>query len=212
MIDVTAGRKQFIAFINKIKRDRYWIDGNLTIDEHSPKIYPYDTPEEKAKVFEIGRRYGVWAETSDIEAVILLVQPTILPIITKEEALLIEDEIMAKADEEALEKKIAMQEYKRIQKEKKLAAARGEEYVPTQTVFAAPEPEEPVVKPKEPKPVKKATPKVDESVPDKKPKPAEAPIKEVPKKTTSKKEVEKETKQAKESKLGKFVKTEKDKK
>ena len=97
MIDVTAGRKQFIAFINKIKRDRYWIDGNQTIDEHSPKIYPYDTPEEKSTVYEIGRRYGVWSETSDIEAVILLVQPNILPIITKEEALLIEDEIMAKA-------------------------------------------------------------------------------------------------------------------
>lgn len=212
MIDVTAGRKQFIAFINKIKRDRYWIDGNQTIDEHSPKIYPYDTPEEKATVYEIGRRYGVWSETSDIEAVILLVQPNILPIITKEEALLIEDEIMAKADEEALEKKIAMQEYKRIQKEKKLAAARGEEYVPTQTVFAAPAPEETIVKPNPTKPVKVDAPKVEPPEPPKKAKSVDTPVKEVPKKTVPKKEVEKESKPAKESKLGKFVKTEKEKK
>lgn len=213
MIDVTVGRKQFLAFVNKVKRDRYWIDGNMTMDDHSPKVYPYDTPEEKAIVYEIGRRLGVWCETSDVEAVILILQPQVLPIITKEQALLIEEEIMAKADEEALEKKIALYETKRVAKEKKLAAARGEEYVPAQTVFAAPEPE-PVatkIKAEPPKP-EKTEPAKPAPAPKTKAKESAKPIKEVPKKEVPKKEPVKETKPAKESKLGKFVKTEKDKK
>lgn len=212
MIDVTVGRKQFLAFVNKVKRDRYWIDGNMTMDDHSPKIYPYDTPEEKAIVYEIGRRLGVWCETTDVEAVILLLQPQILPIITKEQALLIEEEIMAKADEEALEKKIALQETKRIAKDKKLAAARGEEYVPAQTAFAAPEPE-PVSKVKAEKPkVEKPEPAKSTPVPKPKVKASVKPVEESPKKDVPKKEPVKEAKPVKESKLGKFVKTEKEKK
>lgn len=129
MIDVTVGRKNFIAFLNKEKRDRYWINGNLVFDDCVPKIYPYDTTEEKELAHEIGRRLGVWGDTSDIEAVVLELKRPIIPIITKAEAAIVEDEVMAKYEEEAKVKKEALFAEKKRKKDEAAAKAAGIELV-----------------------------------------------------------------------------------
>lgn len=94
-----AKTKTFIAFINKDKKDSFWIHGNYCFDDHSPKIYPYQTKEEKETAIEIGKRLGVWDETSDIQGVILSIHSEPFSIITKDQAKEYEKQI--KAEEEA---------------------------------------------------------------------------------------------------------------
>jgi len=78
--------KTFIAFINKDSKDRYWINGNLTTDKDEPRIYPYETKEEKELALYIGKNLGCWSECADVEAVLLKVQGSPFHIINKKEA------------------------------------------------------------------------------------------------------------------------------
>jgi len=78
--------KTFIAFINKDSKDRYWINGNLTTDKDEPRIYPYETKEEKEFALYIGKNLGCWSECADVEAVLLKVQGSPFHIINKKEA------------------------------------------------------------------------------------------------------------------------------
>ena len=110
-MDHTKKSKTFIAFINKDKKDKYWIHGNYTMDEDTPKVYPYDTKEEKEIALEIGKRFGVWDETSDIEAVLLKVIGDPFSIITKKEAesyhkQIIKEEELRVAERKAKEKEL----------------------------------------------------------------------------------------------------------
>lgn len=96
--------KTFIAFVNKDGKNRWWVDGNMPFDDTSPKVYPYDTKEEKENAKLVGYRIAIWSETGDVEGVILRVQETV-PIITKKEALLLEDKLFPKPIREEVQKK-----------------------------------------------------------------------------------------------------------
>jgi hypothetical protein len=76
--------KQFIAFINKNSRDRYWCDGYFAWDEYAPTLHPYDTKEQRKTAIEIGEAIAAFSETNEIEAVILTVGTEIIPIVNKE--------------------------------------------------------------------------------------------------------------------------------
>ncbi len=76
----------FIAFVNKDGKDRFWINGNVIHDREEPRIYAYETKEEKKTAIELGQRLGVWDDTGDIEAVILKVSGKPFHIIDKKEA------------------------------------------------------------------------------------------------------------------------------
>lgn len=76
--------KQFIAFINKNSRDRYWCDGYFAWDEYAPTLHPYDTKEQRKIAIEIGEAIAAFSETNEIEAVILTVGTEIIPIVNKE--------------------------------------------------------------------------------------------------------------------------------
>jgi len=77
--------KQFIAFINKESKDRFWCDGSFAWEEYAPKIHPYDTPEHKQIAKEICESLFCWSETGDIEAVILTVSKEPFPMMTKKD-------------------------------------------------------------------------------------------------------------------------------
>lgn len=89
--------KTFIAFIHKSKKNSYWIDGNDIFNEDSPKIYPYDSKEEKELANLIGFRNTCWSEVEDskgeIVGVLLKVSSEHLPIISKEKAIELEKKI-----------------------------------------------------------------------------------------------------------------------
>lgn len=76
--------KQFMAFIHKNSRDRFWCNGYFAWDEYSPTLHPYDTKEQKKIAIEIGEAISAWSETSEIEAVILTVNPEVISIVNKE--------------------------------------------------------------------------------------------------------------------------------
>lgn len=76
----------FIAFINKTKKDKFWCNGNIIDDKDEPRIYPYESKEDKKNALEIGKRLGVWCETGDIEAIILKTSGKPFHIIDKTEA------------------------------------------------------------------------------------------------------------------------------
>jgi len=109
--------KTFIAFINKDSKDRYWINGNLTTDKDEPRIYPYETKEEKELALYIGKNLGCWSECADVEAVLLKVQGSPFHIINKKEAKERLKVLEKEADERArkrkeLEKKIQEEQEK----------------------------------------------------------------------------------------------------
>lgn len=94
--------KTFIAFINKDTKDKFWINGNLTNDKDEPRIYPYETKEEKELALYIGKNLGCWSETADVEGVLLKVTGNPFHIINKKEAKerlkLLEKESQARAE------------------------------------------------------------------------------------------------------------------
>lgn len=75
--------KQFIAFINKTAKDRYWCDGYFAWDEYSPKLHPYDTKEQKKIANEIADGISSWSETGEIEAVVLTVSSEVIKFVDK---------------------------------------------------------------------------------------------------------------------------------
>jgi len=96
--------KTFIAFVNIDGKDRFWVDSNDPCDKISPKIYPYETKEEKDTAKLIGYRTSVWSESGDrIEGVLLKVSETI-PVITRKEAEVLEEKWKQKLldDKEAM--------------------------------------------------------------------------------------------------------------
>lgn len=76
--------KQFIAFIHKNSKDRFWCNGYFAWDEYAPTLHPYDTKEQRKTAIEIGEAISAWSETSEIEAVILTVSSEIISIVNKE--------------------------------------------------------------------------------------------------------------------------------
>lgn len=104
-MDYTKKTKTFIAFINKDKKDKFWMYGNYCFDEETPKVYPYETKEDKKAALEIGKRFGVWSETSDIEAVVLKVMGEPFSIIDKAQAKIYEKQLQKEEDERVAERK-----------------------------------------------------------------------------------------------------------
>lgn len=92
--------KTFIAFISKSKKDSYWIDGNYVFDESSPKIYPYESKEDKDLANVIGYRHTQWDEVEreklEIVGVLLKVSEQV-PIISKERALELDEKVYGKS-------------------------------------------------------------------------------------------------------------------
>lgn len=76
--------KQFIAFIHKSARDKFWCNGYFAWDEYAPSIHPYDTREQKKTAIEIGEAICGWHETGEIDAVILTVSAETFSIVNKE--------------------------------------------------------------------------------------------------------------------------------
>lgn len=111
--------KTFIAFINKEKKDTYWMNGNYCFDEDVPKIYPYHTKEDKKIAMEIGKRMGVWSETSDIEGVVLSILSEPFSIITKEEAVEYEKVLQAEEEERVAARKARDKELEDAKREAK---------------------------------------------------------------------------------------------
>ena len=97
--------KSFIAFVNKDGKNRWWVDGNYVFDEISPKVYPYETKEDKEHAKLIGYRIAIWDESGDIEGVILKASGETIPTISKKEALLLEDKLFPKPIREETHKK-----------------------------------------------------------------------------------------------------------
>jgi tRNA G10 N-methylase Trm11 len=86
-----ASCKTFIAFVNIDKKDKFFVDGNDVWDKVSPKIYPYESKEDKDNAKGIGYRIANWDQSGDlVEGIILKVHETV-PIISKKEAEKIEE-------------------------------------------------------------------------------------------------------------------------
>jgi hypothetical protein len=77
--------KQFIAFINKTGRDRFWCDGYFAWDEYAPNIHPYDTKEQKKIAAEIADGISSWSESGEIEGVVLTVSQEVITFVNKSE-------------------------------------------------------------------------------------------------------------------------------
>lgn len=99
----------FIAFVNKTKRDKYWIDGNYFYDEDSPKIYPYETREQKDIANIIGYRNSHWddiiQEKGEVVGIIFKATEQTIPIISKEKAIELETKIYGNSMYESDKKK-----------------------------------------------------------------------------------------------------------
>lgn len=99
----------FIAFVNKEKRDRYWIDGNYLFEEDVPKIYPYETREQKDIANIVGYRCSCWDEISEskseIIGIIFKATEQTIPIISKEKAIELETKIYGNSIYESNKKK-----------------------------------------------------------------------------------------------------------
>lgn len=89
--------KTFIAFVNKNKKDSFWIDGNYIYEDSAPKIYPYETKEEKDTANLIGFRNTLWDEVeetkSEIVGVILKVTDETVSVISKDKAIELEQKL-----------------------------------------------------------------------------------------------------------------------
>ena len=99
----------FIAFINKEKRDKYWIDGNYLFEEDAPKIYPYETREQKDIANIIGYRNSIWDDVienkSEIVGIIYKVTEQTIPIINKDKVIELETKIYGNSIYESNKKK-----------------------------------------------------------------------------------------------------------
>lgn len=86
-----ASCKTFIAFVNIDKKNKFFVDGNDVWEKISPKIYPYESKEDKDNAKSIGYRIANWDQSGDlVEGIILKVHETV-PIISKKEAVKIEE-------------------------------------------------------------------------------------------------------------------------
>ena len=95
------------------------MNGNYCFDEDVPKIYPYHTKEDKKIAMEIGKRLGVWSETSDIEAVVLSILSEPFSIITKDEAKEYEKVLQAEEEERVAARKARDKELEDAKRELK---------------------------------------------------------------------------------------------
>lgn len=94
-----ASCKTFIAFVNIDGRDKFFVDGNDVWDKVSPKVYPYESKEDKDNAKLIGYRIANWDQTGEnVEGIILKVHETV-PIISKKEALIIEEKHRLEVEE-----------------------------------------------------------------------------------------------------------------
>lgn len=123
--------KQFIAFINKTGRDRFWCNGYFAWDEYSPNIHPYDTKEQKKIAAEIADSISSWSETGEIEGVILTVSQEVITFVNKQgkEAAL-----------ERFEKKSAQGIQKQEEEKKRLLEEKKKKKDETTEDFTEPEP------------------------------------------------------------------------
>lgn len=86
-----ASCKTFIAFVNIDGRDKFFVDGNDVWDKTSPKVYPYESKEDKDNAKLIGYKIANWDQTGEnVEGIILKVHETV-PIISKKEAIRLEE-------------------------------------------------------------------------------------------------------------------------
>lgn len=111
-----ASCKTFIAFVNVDGRDRFFVDGNDVWDKVSPKVYPYESKEDKDNAKLIGYRIANWDQTGEnVEGIILKVHETV-PIISKKEALIIEEKHRLEIEE--MKRKCREEESPKPKKEK----------------------------------------------------------------------------------------------
>ena len=111
-----ASCKTFIAFVNIDGRDKFFVDGNDVWDKTSPKVYPYESKEDKDNAKLIGYKIANWDQTGEnVEGIILKVHETV-PIISKKEAIRLEE----KYQEEQLEarRKLKEEDSPKAKKEK----------------------------------------------------------------------------------------------
>ena len=95
------------------------MNGNYCFDEDVPKIYPYHSREDKKIAMEIGKRLGVWSETSDIEGVVLSILSEPFSIITKDEAKEYEKVLQAEEEERVAARKAKDKELEDAKRELK---------------------------------------------------------------------------------------------
>lgn len=94
-----ASCKTFIAFVNIDGRDKFFVDGNDVWDKISPKVYPYESKEDKDNAKLIGYNIANWDQSGEtVEGIILKVHETV-PIISKKEALIIEEKHRLEVEE-----------------------------------------------------------------------------------------------------------------
>ena len=155
-MDYTKKTKTFIAFVNKDGKDRWWLHGNYCFDEETPKIYPYDTKQDKEDAIEIGKRFGVWDETSDIEGLVLKVIGEPFSIINKKEAAIYHKQIQKEEEERVAERKAKEESEKKPKKEIKEDNVKVEESKPTPKIV--PKVEE--LNKEQPTPKKRGRPKL----------------------------------------------------
>lgn len=148
--------KQFIGFIHKSKKDSHWVSGNDIYDEDCPRIYPYETKDEKELANLIGFRCTQWddviSNSGEIVGVVLKITGEQVPIISKEKAIEIEMKIFGNTlyDNKKTPKKKKEDESKEVVKE-----ASTEQ----------PQSSEPPVKKKRGRPAK-VIPKAEETIPE----------------------------------------------
>jgi len=128
--------RQFLAFINKDGKDKYWVDGGFPWSEVSPTLHPYDTKEEKLLAREIGESLSCWSETGDIEAVVLTVSNEVMSIMKKKDNALIVEKL-ERLNEEKKKKQVEEQ----LAKKQKAKLGDVEPDAPTKEIV------EPVKKP-----------------------------------------------------------------
>ena len=101
--------KTFIAFVNKNKKDSFWIDGNYIYEDSAPKIYPYETKEEKDTANLIGFRNTLWDDVQEnkceIVGVILKVTDETVSVISKDKAIELEQKLYGNNIYEVKQKK-----------------------------------------------------------------------------------------------------------
>lgn len=144
-----ASCKTFIAFVNIDGRDKFFVDGNDVWDKVSPKVYPYESKEDKDNAKLIGYNIANWDQSGEtVEGIILKVHETV-PIITKKEAMKLEE----KYQEEQLE---ARRKLKEEESPKKKEKTIPEEPPPIPVVVPKIEP----VKIESPEPKKRGRPRI----------------------------------------------------
>lgn len=151
-----ASCKTFIAFVNIDKKDKFFVDGNDVWDRVSPKIYPYESKEDKDNAKGIGYRIANWEQTGDlVEGIILKVHETV-PIISKKEAVKIEE----KFQQEQIEARQKLKEEDRPKPKKEKAQETIPTDIPKEVVVETiPEKIEPV-KSQSPEPKKRGRPRI----------------------------------------------------